>query len=128
MMEFLTTGQQEDLPMPSQDYEPTGYRRPAPQTLRGVPSPPPASRGAPAPYRPYPAGAAQLGREPNLQFFGPKDFVPEVPHLVPRDFNGLQAVAPVRSESRIDEGELTGEPVRASNEYLQLVPKPRYKK
>ena len=118
MMEFLTTEQQqEDLPMPSQDYEPSGYRLPA-QALRG---PPPS---APLPYRHAAQQSGGLG--PNLQFFGPKDYVPEVPHLVARDFNGLELVAP-RSEPRIDEEDSEQvKPVRPS-EYLQLVPKPRYR-
>ncbi len=129
MMEFLST-EQEDLPLPSQeDYEQAGFRVSA-QTLRA--SAPPSRPLAVA----APAGAA--GSPPNLQYFGPKDFVPEVPHLVPRDFNGLEmrleAHLPAsRIESRIDEDYPAGgafcgdgqQPAVRPSEYLQLVPKPR---
>jgi hypothetical protein len=124
MMEFLTTEHQqqrqqlpeeEELPMPSQDDEPSGYRQRSPQ-----------------PFRPPPPAAQHFNGAPNLQYFGPKDYVPEVPHLVPGDFNGLEMVAASsqpRGQPRIDEDQVRGGetplPVRSS-EYLQLVPKPRY--
>ncbi len=114
-MEFLSSEPQqqmdEELPLPSPDYYQTGYRLPGPAS-RGPPQPPPRPQGRPV-------GA------PNLQFFGPKDFVPEVAHLVARDYNGLQMAGP-SSQPRIDE-EFAFESLAPakSAEYLQLVPKPR---
>ena len=119
MMEFLST-EQADIPLPGPDYEHPGYRSGGAASGFRAPPPPPLP-----PQRP--ANPLSGGGAPYLQFFGPKDYVPEVPHLVTRDFNGLEAVAP-RSQPRIEEEfpDFGGDFKPAeSSKFVQLVPKPR---
>ena len=54
---------------------------------------------------------------PAMEFFGPKDYVPEVPHLVPKGSIYL----PHGGDRRQNQPDL-----RPRTEYLQLEPKPRY--
>ena len=114
MMRYLSADRQ-SFASPKSAENPSphhpGPRHPERQSARYPPDTYQEFHHPPADVDSFPA---YISARPKLEFFGPKDYVPEVPHRVPSGY--IQLGEPALSG---------GAEINPRKEYLRLEPKPR---